>query len=62
MPTLIANLPERYIQNDMRPSLAGLTRDQLMEMLGRVGVPEKQRKMRANQLFHWIYHKGGTSF
>ena len=62
MPTLIANLPERYIQNDMRPSLAGLTRDQLMEMLARVGVPEKQRKMRANQLFHWIYHKGVTSF
>ncbi len=62
MATLIANLPERYIQNDMRPSLVGLSRAQLMEMLARVGVPEKQRKMRANQLFHWIYHKGVTSF
>jgi 23S rRNA (adenine2503-C2)-methyltransferase len=62
MPTLISNLPERYIQNDLRPSLAGLSRDMLMEMLARVGVPEKQRKMRANQIFHWIYHKGVTSF
>ncbi|MBL8789760.1 MAG: 23S rRNA (adenine(2503)-C(2))-methyltransferase RlmN [Rhizobiales bacterium] len=62
MPTLISSLPERYIQNDQRPSLAGLSREQLMEMLARVGVPEKQRKMRANQLFHWIYHKGVTSF
>jgi 23S rRNA (adenine2503-C2)-methyltransferase len=62
MATLIANLPERYIQNDLRPSLVGLSRAQLMEMLARVGVPEKQRKMRANQLFHWIYHKGATSF
>jgi adenine C2-methylase RlmN of 23S rRNA A2503 and tRNA A37 len=62
MATLIANLPERYIQNDLRPSLVGLSRAQLMEMLARVGVPEKQRKMRANQLFHWIYHKGVTSF
>ncbi len=62
MPTLLSNLPERYIQNDLRPSLAGLSRDGLMEMLARIGVPEKQRKMRANQLFHWIYHKGVTSF
>ena len=62
MATLISNLPERYIQNDLRPSLVGLSRAQLMDMLARVGVPEKQRKMRANQLFHWIYHKGVTSF
>ena len=62
MTTLISNLPERYIQNDSRPSLVGLDRTGLMEMLGRVGVPEKQRKMRANQLWHWIYHKGVTSF
>jgi 23S rRNA (adenine2503-C2)-methyltransferase len=62
MSTLISNLPSRYIQNDLRPSLVGLSREQLMEMLGRVGVPERQRKMRANQLWHWIYHKGVTDF
>ena len=62
MPTLLNTLPSRYIQNDMRPSLVGLDRGQLAELLGRVGVPEKQRKMRANQLWHWIYHKGVTDF
>jgi 23S rRNA (adenine2503-C2)-methyltransferase len=62
MATLISNLPERYIQNDTRPSLVGLSRDGLIEMMARIGVPEKQRKMRANQLWHWIYHKGVTSF
>lgn len=62
MARLISSLPERYIQNDSRPSLVGLSRDELMAALGRVGVPEKQRRMRANQLWHWIYHKGITSF
>jgi 23S rRNA (adenine2503-C2)-methyltransferase len=62
MPTLLNTLPSRYIQNDMRPSLVGLDRGQLAELLGRVGVPEKQRKMRAKQLWHWIYHKGVTDF
>lgn len=62
MATLINSLPTRYIQNDLRPSLVGLNREALAELLGRVGVPEKQRKMRANQLWHWIYHKGTTDF
>jgi 23S rRNA (adenine2503-C2)-methyltransferase len=60
--TLLSNLPERYIQNDMRPSLVGLTRAELADLLARIGVPEKQRKMRARQLWHWVYHKGFTSF
>jgi 23S rRNA (adenine2503-C2)-methyltransferase len=62
MTTLLSNLPERYIQNDSRPSLVGQSREALMKLLGRVDVPEKQRKMRANQLWHWIYHKGVTDF
>ncbi len=62
MATLISNLPERYIQNDMRPTLVGLSRSELAAILAQVGVPEKQRKMRANQLWHWIYHKGVTAF
>ena len=60
--TLLSNLPERYIQNDTRPSLVGLSREGLAEILARIGVPEKQRRMRARQLWHWIYHKGFTSF
>ena len=60
--TLISNLPERYIQNDLRPTLVGLSREELAEMMARIGVAEKQRKMRARQLWHWIYSKGFTSF
>ena len=62
MATLLSNLPERYIQNDLRPSLVGLSRADLADMLACVAVPERQRKMRANQLWHWIYHKGVTDF
>ena len=45
-----------------KPSLAGLTRVELADALGRVGVPEAQRKMRVQQLWHWIYFRGATSF
>ena len=31
-------------------------------LLGAIGVPEAQRKMRVQQLWHWIYFRGLTSF
>ncbi len=52
---------ERYVAPE-KPSLAGLTRAQLGALLGAIGVPEGQRKMRAQQLWHWIYFRGLTSF
>ena len=52
---------ERYVAPE-KPSLAGLTRAQLGAVLGSVGVPEGQRKMRVQQLWHWIYFRGVTSF
>ncbi|WP_297736045.1 23S rRNA (adenine(2503)-C(2))-methyltransferase RlmN [uncultured Maricaulis sp.] len=45
-----------------RPSLAGLTREQLREVAIDCGVDEKKAKMRAEQLWRWIYHYGVTSF
>jgi 23S rRNA (adenine2503-C2)-methyltransferase len=54
--------PPRYIPNDPRPSLIGLTRAELADVLARAGVPEKQRRMRAGQIWHWIYHRGAASF
>ncbi|MBG1233523.1 23S rRNA (adenine(2503)-C(2))-methyltransferase RlmN [Aestuariivirga litoralis] len=51
-----------YIPNDTRRSLVGLSREQLTEILGEVGVPEKQRRMRMRQLWHWIYNRGYTEF
>ena len=59
---LIEKTPlERYVAPE-KPSLVGLTRAQLADALGCVGVPEKQRKMRVQQLWHWIYFRGATSF
>ena len=52
----------RYIANDPRPSLIGMTREALAAALAKAGVPEKQRRMRAGQIWHWIYHRGATSF
>src|SRR5213075_2263820 len=34
----------------------------LAEALGAVGVPQSQRKMRVQQLWHWIYVRGAQDF
>ncbi len=46
----------------MNTNLVGLERPQLMQVLAGLGVPERQRKMRAQQLWHWLYHRGAKSF
>ena len=43
-------------------TIAGLSRAGLSDALASVGVPEKQRRMRANQLWGWLYVRGVTSF
>ncbi|HEY9212461.1 MAG TPA: 23S rRNA (adenine(2503)-C(2))-methyltransferase RlmN [Ancylobacter sp.] len=45
-----------------RRSLAGLDRAGLSEALAQIGVPERERRMRVTQLWHWIYLRGVTSF
>jgi len=52
---------ERYVA-PAKPTLVGMTRGELSEALGTLGVPEAQRKMRVQQLWHWIYFRGFTSF
>ena len=52
---------ERYVPPD-KPSLIGLSRAALSESLGGVGVPPAQRKMRVQQLWHWLYVRGATRF
>ena len=41
-----------------KPSLAGLTRAQLADVVKELGEPE----FRVKQLWHWIYHRGATDF
>ena len=45
-----------------KPCLAGLGRSGLVAALAAVGVPDRQLKMRAGQLWSWIYVRGATSF
>jgi 23S rRNA (adenine2503-C2)-methyltransferase len=52
---------ERYVP-PAKPSLVGLSRAQLVEALDTVGVPAAQRKMRAQQIWHWLYVRGATHF
>jgi len=43
-------------------NLVGLTRTGLREALIGAGTPEKQAKMRVNQIWQWIYQKGVRDF
>jgi 23S rRNA (adenine2503-C2)-methyltransferase len=52
---------ERYVP-PAKPSLVGMSRAVLVEALGTIGVPPAQRKMRVQQLWHWLYVRGATRF
>ncbi|HEU4660357.1 MAG TPA: 23S rRNA (adenine(2503)-C(2))-methyltransferase RlmN [Pseudolabrys sp.] len=52
---------ERYIA-PARPSLIGLSRAALSDALAAIGVPERARKMRVQQIWHWVYFRGVTDF
>jgi 23S rRNA (adenine2503-C2)-methyltransferase len=52
---------ERYVPPS-KPSLVGLSRAELAQALVRIGVPEKQRRMRVQQLWHWLYVRGAQRF
>jgi len=45
-----------------RPSLIGLSRAELADRLGEIGVAPAQRKMRVQQLWHWMYFRGARNF
>jgi 23S rRNA (adenine2503-C2)-methyltransferase len=59
---LIEKVPlEQYVAPP-KPSLVGLSRASLLERLDKLGVPPAQRKMRLQQLWHWLYVRGATEF
>ncbi|AXS42269.1 23S rRNA (adenine(2503)-C(2))-methyltransferase RlmN [Breoghania sp. L-A4] len=45
-----------------KPSLVGMSREELGDALRAVGVADKQVRMRVAQLWHWIYVRGFTEF
>jgi 23S rRNA (adenine2503-C2)-methyltransferase len=52
---------ERYVA-PARPSLVGLSRAELVAALAGIGVPADKRKMRAQQIWSWLYVRGATGF
>jgi 23S rRNA (adenine2503-C2)-methyltransferase len=60
-PALEKTALERYVA-PAKPSLVGLSRAELVEHLARTGVPENARKMRAQQIWHWLYVRGAHDF
>ena len=52
---------ERYVP-PAKPTLVGLSRVALADALGAIGVAPAQRKMRVQQIWHWLYVRGAQSF
>ncbi len=55
---LPAEAPAAPPQDLAKPSLVGLTRDELAAVVQGLGEPA----FRVKQLWHWIYHRGATDF
>ena len=49
-------------REDGRVDLLGLSREQIRAELETAGLDAKQAKLRAKQIFHWLYHRGVTDF
>jgi len=50
------------VRPDGRRDLLGRSKDELRAMLAEAGLEPKQAKLRAKQLWHWIYNRGVTDF
>ncbi|MBB4257919.1 MULTISPECIES: 23S rRNA (adenine(2503)-C(2))-methyltransferase RlmN [unclassified Bradyrhizobium] len=59
---LVEKTPLETYVPPARPSLIGLSRTELADRLGEIGVAPAQRKMRVQQLWHWLYFRGAQSF
>jgi 23S rRNA (adenine2503-C2)-methyltransferase len=45
-----------------KPSLVGHSREALADAFGALGVPVRQRRMRVQQIWHWLYVRGAQDF
>lgn len=49
-------------REDGRIDLLGLARPRIAELFTQAGLDAKQAKLRAKQVYHWLYHRGVTEF
>ncbi|MCC1491265.1 23S rRNA (adenine(2503)-C(2))-methyltransferase RlmN [Cognatishimia sp. F0-27] len=57
----VMTIPRKLPDSD-KTNLVGLTRDGMRTALLEAGTPEKQIKMRLNQVWQWVYHWGVRDF
>ncbi len=50
------------VRSGEKPSLIGLTREEMGAALREKGVAEKQIRMRVSQIWHWLYIRGISDF
>ncbi|MEM8686804.1 MAG: 23S rRNA (adenine(2503)-C(2))-methyltransferase RlmN [Pseudomonadota bacterium] len=50
------------VDADPRQAIIGLTRKELVEAFKDMGLPERQVRMRASQIWQWAYNKGVSQF
>jgi len=48
--------------DDARIDMLGLSKAELRQALADIGVPERERRMRTQQVWHWVHHRGVTDF
>ena len=49
-------------REDGRVDLIGLPKKRIAELFAEAGLDAKAAKLRAKQVFHWLYHRGTTEF
>ena len=54
--------PARPAPGLEKPTLIGLSREDMGKALVETGIPERQVKMRVSQLWHWLYVRGVSDF
>ncbi len=47
---------------DGRIDLIGLPKDRIRALFEEAGLDARQAKLRAKQVYHWLYHRGATEF
>ncbi|WP_281824626.1 23S rRNA (adenine(2503)-C(2))-methyltransferase RlmN [Jannaschia rubra] len=57
----VMTLPRKQAEG-ARPNLIGMTREAMRDALISMGTPERQAKMRVNQVWQWLYHWGVRDF
>ncbi|KQY20485.1 23S rRNA (adenine(2503)-C(2))-methyltransferase RlmN [Rhizobium sp. Root482] len=57
-----ATAPARPAPGLEKPTLIGLSREDMAKALVETGIPERQVRMRVSQLWHWLYVRGVSDF